>query len=192
MQRLQQGSQGQDVQRWQAFLIAQGLLAAGEADGIFGPKTKAATSSFQGKHGLEADGIVGPNTLARANALGFEGKLEPSQSQGLGASSRERLAKVHPQLAQRITKLAAIVAQRAPHITPVVTSGVRTFAEQDELFAQARAITTTACRSIWRRSKMAISSFTTTSLSSSARSARSLAWSGAAALPASWTGRTSS
>ena len=72
MQRLQQGSQGQDVQRWQTFLIAQGLLAAGQADGVFGPKTKAATISFQGAHGLTADGVVGPlSRRAMERSLGL-------------------------------------------------------------------------------------------------------------------------
>jgi murein DD-endopeptidase MepM/ murein hydrolase activator NlpD len=37
-------------------------VATGGADGIFGPKTKAAVIAFQKKHGLTADGIVGPKT----------------------------------------------------------------------------------------------------------------------------------
>ena len=34
------------------------------ADGIFGPKTRAAVKAFQKRHGLVADGIVGPKTRA--------------------------------------------------------------------------------------------------------------------------------
>jgi cell wall-associated NlpC family hydrolase len=35
-----------------------------EADGIFGPKTRAAVKAFQRSHGLLVDGIVGPKTRA--------------------------------------------------------------------------------------------------------------------------------
>jgi peptidoglycan hydrolase-like protein with peptidoglycan-binding domain len=31
-------------------------------DGVYGPKTRAAVLSFQGKNGLYKDGEVGPNT----------------------------------------------------------------------------------------------------------------------------------
>ena len=40
-------------------------VATGGADGIFGPKTKAAVIAFQKKHGLTADGVVGPTTWAK-------------------------------------------------------------------------------------------------------------------------------
>ncbi len=39
-------------------------------DGIFGPKTKAATQAFQRWAHIGADGIVGVNTYAAAQALG--------------------------------------------------------------------------------------------------------------------------
>ncbi len=35
-----------------------------KADGVFGPKTRAAVKTFQRSHGLRADGIVGPATRA--------------------------------------------------------------------------------------------------------------------------------
>ena len=63
------GSNGEDVQQWQSFLVGQGLLDT--ADGNFGPKTKAATEAFQINAGLEADGVVGEATTAAATLLGF-------------------------------------------------------------------------------------------------------------------------
>ena len=59
-----------EVARWQAFLIGQGHRL--KADGDFGPKTDAATKSFQAKHGLVPDGEVGPRTYAKAEELAFD------------------------------------------------------------------------------------------------------------------------
>jgi murein DD-endopeptidase MepM/ murein hydrolase activator NlpD len=52
---IKQGSKGKNVAYLQSKL---GI----NADGIFGPKTKAAVVSFQNRRGLVADGIVGPKT----------------------------------------------------------------------------------------------------------------------------------
>lgn len=57
---LSAGSTGDDVRLWQQ------IIGAG-ADGIFGPKTVAATKAWQAAHGLEADGVVGPATWAAAD-----------------------------------------------------------------------------------------------------------------------------
>ena len=61
---------GQTVKTWQSFLIQKGYLK-GDADGIFGPLTQAATKAFQTAKGLVADGIVGNNTLRKAAEDGF-------------------------------------------------------------------------------------------------------------------------
>lgn len=58
---LRQGSNGNDVKELQEFL---GI----EADGSFGPGTKAAVQKWQGAHGLEADGVVGPASWAAIRA----------------------------------------------------------------------------------------------------------------------------
>jgi peptidoglycan hydrolase-like protein with peptidoglycan-binding domain len=55
---LKLGSRGEAVKRVQRAL---GI----EADGVFGPKTRAAVRAFQRSHGLVADGIVGPETRAK-------------------------------------------------------------------------------------------------------------------------------
>jgi len=65
---LRVGSRGPDVASVQRQL---GVAA----DGIFGPKTRAAVRSFQRRHGLLVDAIVGPQTraaLARARSGGMK------------------------------------------------------------------------------------------------------------------------
>ena len=49
--------------RGSAVASAQRALGI-TADGIYGPKTRAAVKAFQERHGLVADGIVGPQTRA--------------------------------------------------------------------------------------------------------------------------------
>ncbi len=45
-----------------------------DADGVYGPKTRAAVKRFQRAHGLTADGVAGPQTLA---ALGVSTAAAP-------------------------------------------------------------------------------------------------------------------
>jgi peptidoglycan hydrolase-like protein with peptidoglycan-binding domain len=70
MDILRRGSEGEDVRRWQDFLLGQGLL--GLVDGVFGPVTEAATRAFQRRRRLEVDGAVGPLTYAAAFQAGFD------------------------------------------------------------------------------------------------------------------------
>ena len=55
MTTVKKGSKGEAVKQLQMFL---GITA----DGIFGPKTKAAVIAYQTAHNLEPDGICGPKT----------------------------------------------------------------------------------------------------------------------------------
>ena len=57
MTTVKKGSKGEAVKQLQMLL---GITA----DGIFGPKTKAAVIAYQTAHALEPDGICGPKTWA--------------------------------------------------------------------------------------------------------------------------------
>ena len=57
-QILQMGSSGGDVRRLQIFLIRYGFLEEGEADGIFGLKTKKAVEAFQAHYALAVTGEI--------------------------------------------------------------------------------------------------------------------------------------
>lgn len=71
MRILKLGLEGNDVRKWQMFLVGQ-RLAQFVPNGKFGPATRDATVSFQKKHRLDPDGKVGNQTLGHAMTLGFE------------------------------------------------------------------------------------------------------------------------
>lgn len=71
MQILRRGSEGDDVRRWQHFLIGQALLESA-ADGVFGPVTELTTKAFQRRAKIDTDGSVGPMTYAAALQRGFD------------------------------------------------------------------------------------------------------------------------
>lgn len=58
---VRQGDQGPCVASAQGLLTAHGA-SPGPIDGIFGPRTDAATRAFQNGHSLDVDGIIGPFT----------------------------------------------------------------------------------------------------------------------------------
>ncbi|MFI8320598.1 peptidoglycan-binding protein [Streptomyces sp. NPDC085529] len=60
---LKSGSQGADVRSAQQLLTSRGHKV--DADGVFGPKTRAAVILFQKSRSLAADGVVGPNTWSK-------------------------------------------------------------------------------------------------------------------------------
>lgn len=57
------GDTGEEVRRWQEYLISQGYKI--QADSKFGPSTLAATRAMQRKLGVRADGKVGHRTTDR-------------------------------------------------------------------------------------------------------------------------------
>jgi hypothetical protein len=79
MQLLSLGSTGDDVQRWQYFLIGQGFLNS-EATGNFGPLTKDATERYQRARHILDDGTVGNSTLNTATTDGFALFAQPDNS----------------------------------------------------------------------------------------------------------------
>jgi lysozyme len=62
-----EGDIGPEVKEIQTLLRGHGL-DPGSADGVFGPRTKAAVIVFQRTNNLVVDGIVGPQTLAKLRA----------------------------------------------------------------------------------------------------------------------------
>ena len=70
MRVLRKGMTGDDVERWQFFLVGQNHQL--EVDGNFGGDTFNATSAFQTDNHLDVDGAVGSETLGRAMSLGFD------------------------------------------------------------------------------------------------------------------------
>ncbi|MCT2279363.1 peptidoglycan-binding protein [Micromonospora chalcea] len=52
---------------WQKVLVADGLMSTVDVDCSFGPKTLAATKTWQSRNGLTADGKVGPATFGKAD-----------------------------------------------------------------------------------------------------------------------------
>lgn len=71
MRTLRLGASGDDVERWQQFLIEQKLLPDA-ADGRFSQSTDAATRAFQSAHQLKVDGVVGNKTFGVAMQLGLD------------------------------------------------------------------------------------------------------------------------
>ena len=82
---LKEGSKGDLVKTMQQRLIKWGYLT-GTADGVFGPKTKAAVVLFQKRNGLVADGIVGTKT---AQAMGIKLTSTTTTSSSSSASNAD-------------------------------------------------------------------------------------------------------
>jgi peptidoglycan hydrolase-like protein with peptidoglycan-binding domain len=100
---LRLGSTGPLVEQWQTFLQQQGLVEVGPVDGRFGPRTQAATRTFQAARGLVADGVVGPKTRAEAEPLGLGVPAEPG-------------APPSPVRRMRNNELTADIIQQASHL----------------------------------------------------------------------------
>ena len=61
-----------EVQRWQYFLLKQGITQAGAIDGDFGHGTEEGTKFFQVRCGVPATGQLDETTLAAARSLNYK------------------------------------------------------------------------------------------------------------------------
>ncbi len=151
---LMKGMKCKEVGLWQGFLNGQGFTLVVDDD--FGAGTHRATIAFQKKCGIGSDGKVGPTTLGRAVKLGFAGfntaapvietkpVTAPPDSElamfktdsKVDKINAARLANVAPALQSRGLKFIAAAA--ADGVIVQIVQGLRTFAEQDALYAQGR------------------------------------------------------
>jgi len=60
-----------EVQRWQYFLLTNGVSQVGTLDGQFGTNTESGTKIFQMQNGLPVNGLADKKTLNKAADLGY-------------------------------------------------------------------------------------------------------------------------
>lgn len=144
---LKRGDKSPEVADLQRFLNLQGEKL--DADGNFGGMTEAAVKRFQAAHGLDADGRWGPDSIKARRSV--ENAIEPvlikkviiePASAGLfkgtevDKKNAAMLSKVSPVLQTR--GMAFIDSAKADGVIVQIVQGLRTFAEQDALYAQGR------------------------------------------------------
>lgn len=138
---LEQGDRSAVVRDLQEGLRAGGF-DPGPVDGIFGPRTDTAVRAFQADRGLEVDGIVGPRTWEALGRSGGSGApttpVEPGEVPATGdAVTDQRIAGLHPEVRASAAQFVNRVEQELG-IQLRVTSGFRSYADQDALYAQGR------------------------------------------------------
>ncbi len=133
---MKSGDRGAEVRQIQIALVRAGF-DPGQADGVFGPKTRQAILQLQRAKGLDVDGVVGPKTLG-ALGLGSDPVAVRAMGATVNASSSNAPAKtvVPVGVAQvRTTSGGPINIRREPggpvigqadHGAQVVTTSQRT------------------------------------------------------------------
>ncbi|HET8781068.1 MAG TPA: M15 family metallopeptidase [Pyrinomonadaceae bacterium] len=125
---LQKGHKGSAVSHVQQLLRIS-------VDQKFGRDTETAVRDFQQRNPASAEpGMEGKVNRALLAAIEAAAAAQPQVQ--FDFDKRRRLDKVHPKLKEKVTQLAARLAAR--NMSFLVTDGMRTFAEQDELFKQGR------------------------------------------------------
>jgi hypothetical protein len=144
---LKQGMSGPDVQNLELVLQGLGFQGFDAADGNFDQKTENVIRYIQKANGLQVDGKVGPETLALIDRLwepevaNFAPKAEilvPSVG-GVIPAGDEELEHTNHMLTHKVLQIIELAQQEGYHLT--VVQGLRTFAEQDRLFAQRPRVT---------------------------------------------------
>ena len=139
---LRLGMESPDVVNLERVLLGMGFQGF-EADGVFDAKTQNVVKYIQQSHGLNADGIVGDQTFALLD------RLYQPQITNFGSTYVENtvavktdsnlpviLQKVHPRLAEKAMQILDLANTEGYQLR--ITQGLRTFAEQDKLYAQGR------------------------------------------------------
>lgn len=143
---LQKGNQSPDVLNLERVLDGLGFDGF-EADGFFDEKTENVIKYIQRTNGLREDGIVGDKTLAVIDALYEPNKPNFSSSNFVpnpvevknDSALPKILQNVHPKLAEKAVQMVSLAL--AENYTLKITQGLRTFAEQDKLFAKRPKVT---------------------------------------------------
>lgn len=146
MATLKKNSEGPQVKKLQKLLNVLGATL--EVDGKFGSGTEAAVKQFQKDQGLVVDGIVGDNTWATlTDAAAAKEQAEPTEGvvdaafwlsqKTWDTHSDQRIATAHPRAKAKFIELIVKADQELGKKLRV-TSGLRTIAEQNELYAQGR------------------------------------------------------
>lgn len=136
---LKRGSSGLAVRELQTALLKAGY--GNTIDGKFGPKVEEALKSFQRENHLQPDGIAGPNTWAALGVVA-EAPAPVVKQDALPAGkhvddrSESIIATLHPRLANPARQFVRAAAAKG--ITIRLISGLRTYAEQDALYAKGR------------------------------------------------------
>lgn len=144
---LRKGDQNSDVYNLERVLSGLGFAGL-QIDNTFDQKTENVVKYVQQAHGLDPDGIVGPKTFAlidrlyepskvnftSSGVIGYEDRRKAENNPG--SSSNSKLAGVHPKLAGKAENILSFA--RRDGFTMVITQGLRTFAQQNALYAKGR------------------------------------------------------
>jgi peptidoglycan hydrolase-like protein with peptidoglycan-binding domain len=142
MATYKRGAKGKTVRQIQTRLKELGYHT-GPVNGQFGPATEKAVRAFQTSVKLEVDGKVGPNTWAALfpvpETSSASASPAPAAAQSSNPTARlneQRLSRLHPVLAIRGRAMIELCAYEG--IAVLVTQGLRTWEEQDALYAIGR------------------------------------------------------
>lgn len=129
---VRKGSRGEAVKTLQSKLREAGC-DPGPIDGIFGPLTHAAVVAYQKKKGLAVDGIVGKQTWG---SMGHTVAASSGSASAGGLVTRSG-KQISAKIADQYDRMVA--AAKADGVDLRITSGYRSRAEQEHLYALYKA-----------------------------------------------------